>query len=181
MFFKRVKNPVVAVLLAALVSFFPGAFSAQAAVTQLTFIINPYSGGLAISAPSSASFPAIDTPETGTSVALTLETVTVTDTRRSLSALGSWTTTAQASNLVSTTDTLTASSFGYSSGPNIKAGGLAFITSLTRTSLDSPVTVQQASAVTGNHVVTWFPTLTVPVAGLKNPGTYYGAITHSVA
>jgi hypothetical protein len=181
MFFKKTKNSLVAVVLTSLVAFFPGASIAQAAVTQLSFVINPYKGGLAISSPGGANFPTIDTPETDTSVSLTLETVTVTDTRRSLSALGVWTTTAQASNLVSATDTLTASTFGYVSGANVKTGGLAFVTAQTRTSLDSPVMVQQATGITGNHVVTWYPTLSVPVIGNKTPGTYIGSITHSVS
>lgn len=181
MFSIKKRNSIITLLLTTLVAFFPTALPAQASVTNLQLVINPYSGGLAISAPVSGFFSPIATPETLTVVSLTLETVTVTDTRRALSGLGFWTTNAQATNLLSITDTLTADTFGYVSGPNIKIGGAAFVTAQTRTSLDTALMVENAVSVTGNHTVSWFPTLTVPIAALKNPGTYSGSITHSVA
>lgn len=161
--------------------FFPTSSPAQAEVTNLTLVINSYSGGLAISVPETGTFTAMVSPETDTLISLTLETVTVTDTRRSAPGLGAWTTNASATNLLSATDTLTASTFGYESGGNVRTGGLATITSHSRSSLNSAVMVENAANGTGNHVASWFPTLTIPIAGLKNPGTYTGTITHSVS
>ncbi len=165
---------------------FPGSSIAGAldtGNTGLTFVINSDpSRGLAISVPGTGIFSTIVQPETTTIVSLQLETVTVTDTRRgSISAPGAWTTSAVATDLTSLTDTLTASSFSYASGVNVLTGGTASITEHTRSALNSSIMVEAASAVIGNHVVTWRPTLAISVSEFKKPGTYSGTITHSVA
>ena len=162
---------------------YPNPSMAATGNTGLTFVINAYTtGGLAITVPSSGTFSSIIEPETTTSVSLTLATVAVTDTRRgTISVPLAWTTNAIATNLLSGTDTLTATTFGYNSGLNVLTGGSATVVEHTRTSLDSLVMVEAASAIIGNHVVTWTPLLTVPVPALQKSGTYLGTITHSVS
>lgn len=174
------KNSVHAVLLLALVVYFPGASVANAAdSTNLTFVINPYTGGLAISVPITGSFPSIESPETTTVVSLTLETVTVTDTRR-IGAVRSWTTNVVSTNLLSGSDTLTANTFGYASGAPLLVSGLGIFTEHTRTAINAAVMVESGASTSGNHIVSWFPTLSVPVDQYKAAGTYVGVITHSV-
>jgi len=46
--------------------------------------------------------------------------------------------------------------------------------------LNTSSMVERALSILGSHVVTWRPTLTVPVPALKNSGTYVGTIIHSV-
>jgi hypothetical protein len=182
--FTKTKNLLILIEITALIMVFPIATSAQAAnsgSTGLTFVINPYVGGLAIAVPSLGAFAAIDTPETSTSVTLMLETVTVTDTRRSLGGLGSWTAFAQSTNLFSQTDTLTANTFGYASGIHAQSGGAVTVTAQSRSSLDQPVGIEWGLSITGNDVVSWRPSLIVPVPALKTPGSYSGIITHSVS
>jgi hypothetical protein len=183
---KLTKSKKILILLeiTSLILIFPIATSAHAlnsGNTGLTFVINPYVGGLAITVPSSATFTPIDTPETATVVTLTLGAVTVTDTRRALGGLGSWTTFAAATNLYSDTDTLTANTFSYASGIPAISGGAVTVTAQSRSSLATTTSVEAGSAVTGNHIVTWTPTLTIPVPALKTPGSYTGIITHSVS
>ena len=159
---------------------FPATSIARAEVTNLQFVINPYSsGGLAISVPTSETFTSMVTPEVSTDAVLLLETITVTDTRRGNGI--SWTTEAVASDLHSATDTLTANTFIYASGSHLISGGTATVQSQTRTSMTTSSMVERAISILGNHIVTWRPTLTVPVPALKNPGTYVGTIIHSVA
>jgi hypothetical protein len=182
--FAHTKKFLIFLEIATLALVFPFATSAQAATsgnTGLIFVINPYVGGLAIAVPASGAFSAIDTPETNTAVTLMLETVTVLDTRRSLGGLGSWITTAQSTNLLSSTDTITANTFSYASGIHVQSGGAVTVTAQSRSALDSPVSVQSGISVTGNHIVSWRPTLSVPVTALKTPGSYSGVITHSVS
>lgn len=160
---------------------FPATSIARAEVTNLQFVINPFtSGGLSISVPTSETFTSMVTPSVSTDAVLNLETITVTDTRRSTGA-GSWTTNAVASNLVSLTDTLTASTFRYASGSHLISFGTATVISATRLSMATVDIVEMATAILGSHVVTWRPTLTIPVPALKNPGTYVGTITHSLS
>jgi hypothetical protein len=109
----------------------------------------------------------------------------VTDTRRSMSGgvLGgprTWSTKVVASDLISTTDTLTASTFSYASGTNTPTGGFVLVTSVGQSSLSSAVEVEHAASATGNHVVTWSPTVSVPVPAFQKAGSYSGTITHSV-
>ena len=178
---KKAKFTLTAIQIASLVMIFPAAPITQAAVTNLEFVINPYSaGGLAISVPTSETFTSMVTPEISTNALLTLGAVTVTDTRRGTGGL-TWTTFAIASDLISTTDTLTASTFSYASGGHSILGGTATVQSQTRTSMNSSLMVENAIAILGSHVVSWTPLLTVPVPALKNPGTYVGTITHSVS
>jgi len=178
---KKAKFTLTAIQITSLVMIFPAAPITQAAVTNLEFVINPYdAGGLAISVPTSESFTSMVTPATLTNALLTLGAVTVTDTRRGTGGL-SWTTFAIASDLISATDTLTASTFSYASGEHSIAGGTATVQSVGRVSMNLSAMVEQAISVFGNHVVSWTPTLTVPVPANKNSGTYVGTITHSVS
>jgi hypothetical protein len=179
--FQKIKRILVTLQVATLVMFFPAtSIAGPDEVTNLKFVINSYSGGaLFISVPASETFTSMVTPEVLTNAVLTLETITVTDTRRG-SGIG-WTTFASATNLLSGTDTLTASTFSYASGSHLISGGTATVTSQTRTSLSDSLMVENAASIVGNHVVTWRPTLTVPVPALKSPGTYVGTIIHSVS
>jgi hypothetical protein len=179
--FQKIKRILVTLQITTLVMVFPAASIARAAeVTNLQFVINSYGGGaLFISVPASETFTSMVTPEVLTNAVLLLETITVTDTRRGDGI--AWTTFASASNLLSSTDTLTASTFSYASGIHQISGGTAIVTSQTRTSMNDSLMVENAASIVGNHVVTWRPTLTVPVPALKTPGTYVGTIIHSVS
>jgi len=177
--FQKIKRILLTLQIATLVFVFPATSIARAEVTNLEFVINSYtSGGLAISVPTSESFTSMVTPDVLTNAVLLLETITVTDTRRGNGI--SWTTSADASDLLSSSDTLTASTFSYASGSHLISGGTATVQSQTRTSMNGSSMVERAISIVGNHVVTWRPTLTVPVPALKNPGTYVGTIIHSV-
>jgi hypothetical protein len=178
--FQKIKRILVTLQVATLVMVFPATSIARAdEVTNLQFVINSYSGGaLFISVPAGETFTSMVTPEVLTNAVLLLETITVTDTRRGNGI--SWTTSAVATDLLSATDTLTASTFGYASGSHGITGGTATVQSQTRTSMTTSSMVEKAVAIVGNHIVTWRPTLTVPVPALKSPGTYVGTIIHSV-
>lgn len=180
--FIKSKNSIISLQIATLVLALTGFTNAYAGVTGLTFVISSFDGGgLAISVPGPASFPTIMSPETDTSVSVTLETVTVTDSRRSTSGTATWTTTAQASDLLSGSETLTANTFRYRSGGHTKIGGAVVVTSNDANTLSGPQMVEASSGITGNHVVSWFPTVFIPVPGNKPAGTYQGTITHSVS
>ncbi|WP_426846588.1 hypothetical protein [Candidatus Planktophila dulcis] len=109
--------------------------------------------------------------------------MTVTDTRRNLvnPLIRAWTTDAIATDFISGTDSLTASSIGYSAGPATILSGSAGVTETTRETLLNTVPVQTGASTTGNHVVRWRPTLTIAVPGLKSAGEYQGSLTHSVS
>jgi len=180
------KNLLILLEITSLILIFPITTSAsadalQSGTTGLTFVINTYNSYLAISVPLNGTFTPIDSPETGTVVNLTLGAVTVTDARRALGGLGSWTAYAVATDLHSATDTLTASTFSYASGLPVIVGGAVSVTAQSRSSLATTSSIEAGTAVTGNHTVTWSPTLTIPVAALKTPGSYTGSITHSVS
>jgi hypothetical protein len=152
--------------------------------TSLTLVINPYLGGLAISVPGTAVFTPIISPEIATNATLELGNIWVTDTRRSVGATGSWVANAVSTNLMSGTETataLSASAFGYSSGLFVKTGGTALMTENTRTALNTSAAVVTTTGITGNHVVTWTPSITVPIPASQVSGTYIGTLTHSVS
>lgn len=147
--------------------------------TTLQFVINPFTGGLSINVPTNGSFTSIESPDTDTVVTTTLDTVTVTDTRRTeLNRV--WTTNAVSTNFITGVDTLTADTIGYSAGPSTLLLGLAGITEFTRTALNVPIMVQAGATLTGKHIVSWRPTLSIPVPYNKNAGTYTARLTHSV-
>lgn len=173
-------NFALAIQMTLILAVIPSSAKAGPLDTNLTLVINPYAGGLAISVPGTAVFTSLISPEFPTNATLTLGAVTVTDTRRAISAAGSWTTSAYSSNLVSGTDSLTANTFGYSSGLFFKSGGTALSTEITRISMESSTAVVTTTAVTGNHIITWTPTMTVPIPASKTSGTYVGTLTHSV-
>jgi hypothetical protein len=181
MFSKKTRNSLIALTLASLVSFFPGASSAQAGnVTSLQLIINPFLEGLSVNVPLTGSFPNIESPDDTATVMVQLGAVTVTDTRRSTGRNRTWTTSAILTNLVSADDTLTAKTISYSSGEATTIKGTVGVTEYTRGALDSNLPVTKGVSITGDHSVSWRPTLTIPVPPLKNPGTYIGILTHSV-
>lgn len=183
MLFLKSRNTLIVIVLTSMVSFFPGASMAQAAnTTQLTFVINPFSGGLLINVPTNGVFGSLESPDTLTVVSLQLDTVTVTDTRRMV-LIRSWSTAAISSDLLtgSQQDSLTAISIGYSAGTPSVLSGVVGVTEYTQTSLLTSVNVQSGSTTTGNHVVSWRPTLSIAVPALKNSGTYVGTLTHSVS
>ena len=177
-------KPLVAILLTSLVSFFPGAYMAQAGLTtSLQFVINPFTGGLSINVPTVGNFAALESPDTATAVTLQLETVTVTDTRRNLvnPLIRAWTTDAIATDFISGTDSLTASSIGYSAGPATILSGSAGVTEITRTTLLTTLPVKTGASSAGNHVVSWRPTLSIVVPYQAKQGTYVGTLTHSAS
>jgi len=175
------RNSLIALVLASLISFFPAATSAQAGnVTSLQLVITPFTEALFVNVPLTGSFPNIESPETTETLTVQLAAVTVTDTRRSLLQNRTWTTNAVMTNLFSATETLTADTMGYSAGPATMVTGLVGVTEYTRNAMDTAAMVTKGISITGNHVASWRPTLSIPIPALKATGTYIGTLTHSV-
>jgi hypothetical protein len=180
MFFLKKRKAQIAIFVTALVAFLPASYMAQAAsTTTLTFVVNPYTGGLSISVPTSGNFGSLDSPDTITVVTVQLDSVTVTDTRRD-PLVRSWIASAISTNLNTGLDSVTASSIGYSAGIPTIVSGLAGVTENTRTSLFTLAPVQTVTTTSGNHVVSWRPTLSIAVKDRQTAGTYTGTLTHSV-
>jgi len=181
MFFPKKRKTQLAIVVTALVAFFPGSYMAQgAATTNLTFIVNPYTGGLLISVPIAAGLGSLESPETVTAVTGQLESVTVTDTRRG-GPLRAWTASAISTDLITGTDSLTATTIGYSAGLPTVVSGTAGVTELTQNDLSTTQPVQKGSSTLGNHIVSWKPKLSVGLKYQQAAGTYVGVLTHSVA
>jgi len=182
MFFPKKRKTQLAIFVTALVAFFPGTYLAHGATTtSLQFVINPFTGGLSISVPGLGNLGSLESPDTVTVVTAQLDTVTVTDTRRTpLSPSRTWTVSAVSTDLLTGSDSLTAATIGYSAGTPTILSGLAGITEYTRTDLHTSIMVQTGATSTGNHVVSWRPTLSIAIPQFKNSGTYTGTLTHSV-
>ena len=177
----KIKNCLLSIFIIelALVAIpFAGTAMAAPGDTQVTFVINPYSGGLAIAVPADVTFSPLTSPENASTVSAIAPTVTVTDTRRGSNI--TWITTAVASDLISSGDTLTANAISYSSGVITKSGTVVCVEH-DQAALDLAVTVVSSSGIYGNHVASWTPTIVLAVPALQAPGTYVGTITHSVS
>jgi hypothetical protein len=184
MFFLKKRKAQIAIFVIALVAFLPGFYMAQAGTTtSLQFVVNAYTGGLSISVPATGDLGSLAQPETATVVIGQLDTVTVTDTRRAIDSglTRTWTAFAISTDLLTGSDSLTASSIGYSAGTPIIVSGQAAVTEHTATNLHTSIGVQSGSTTTGNHVVSWRPTLRITVRSSQTAGTYTGILTHSVA
>jgi len=183
MFFLKMRKAQIAIFVIALVAFLPGSYMAQAGTTtSLQFVVNPFTGGLSISVPATGDLGSLASPDTITVVTGQLDTVTVTDTRRTpLSPIRTWTAFAISTDLLTGSDSLTASSIGYSAGTPTIVSGLAGVTEHTQTDLHTSIMVQSGATSTGNHVVSWRPTLRITVRSSQTAGTYTGTLTHSVA
>ena len=181
-FFEKTKKAQIAIFATALITFFPGFTMAQGATTtNLTFVVNPYLGGLSINVPTDGNLGSFESPDTVTVVTARLETVTVTDTRRIPILVRGWITSAISTDLITGTDSLTASTIGYSAGTPTIVSGIAGVTENTRTSLQTTGVVQTVATTSGNHVVSWRPTLSISLKYNQGSGTYVGTLTHSVA
>jgi len=183
MFFLKKRKAQIAIVVIALITFLPGTYMAQAGTTTtLQFVINPYTGGLSISVPATGDLGSFASPDTATAVTGQLDTVTVTDTRRALISglIRTWTAFAISTDLLTGSDTLTATNIGYAAGTPTIVSGLAGVTEHTQTALNTSIKVQSGSTTTGNHVVSWRPTLKITVPASQAAGTYIGALTHSV-
>jgi hypothetical protein len=183
MFFIKTRNTQIAIVITALVAFFPGSYMAQGATTtNLTFVVNPFLGGLSINVPEAGNLGSLASPDTVTATTGQLDTVTVTDTRRApVFLIRGWTAYAISTDLVSGTDSLTASTIGYSAGTPTIVSGIAGVTENTKWSLLTTTAVNTANTTTGNHVVSWRPTITITLKNQQVAGTYVGTMTHSVA
>ena len=148
--------------------------------TNLSFVVNPFTGGLSINVPVLGNLGSLASPDTVTATTAQLDTVTVTDTRRGTLVRG-WTAYAISTDLLSGTDSLTASTIGYSAGTPTIVSGTAGVTENTRTSLLTTISVNSANTTTGSHVVSWRPTITITLKDQQVAGTYVGTMTHSVA
>ena len=148
--------------------------------TNLSFVVNPFTGGLSINVPVLGNLGSLASPDTVTATTGQLDTVTVTDTRRGTLVRG-WTAYAISTDLLSGTDSLTASTIGYSAGTPTIVSGTAGVTENTRTSLLTTISVNSANTTTGSHVVSWRPTITITLKDQQVAGTYVGTMTHSVA
>ena len=181
MFFVKTRNTQIAIVITALVAFFPGSYMAQGATTtNLTFVVNPFLGGLSINVPEAGNLGSLASPDTVTATTGQLDTVTVTDTRRGTLVRG-WTAFAISTDLLTGTDSLTASTIGYSAGTPTIVSGIAGVTENTKWSLLTTTAVNTANTTTGNHVVSWRPTITITLKNQQVAGTYVGTMTHSVA
>jgi hypothetical protein len=181
MFFVKTRNSQIAIVITALVAFFPGSYMAQGATTtNLTFVVNPFLGGLSINVPAAGNLGSLASPDTVTATTGQLDTVTVTDTRRGTLVRG-WTAFAISTDLLTGTDSLTASTIGYSAGTPTIVSGIAGVTENTKWSLLTTTAVNTANTTTGNHVVSWRPTITITLKDQQVAGTYVGTMTHSVA
>jgi hypothetical protein len=181
MFFVKTRNTQIAIVITALVAFFPGSYMAQGATTtNLTFVVNPFLGGLSINVPAAGNLGSLASPDTVTATTGQLDTVTVTDTRRGTLVRG-WTAYAISTDLLTGTDSLTASTIGYSAGTPTIVSGIAGVTENTKTSLLTTTSVNTANTTTGSHVVSWRPTITITLKDQQVAGTYVGTMTHSVA
>ena len=181
MFFVKTRNTQIAIVITALVAFFPGSYMAQGATTtNLTFVVNPFLGGLSINVPEAGNLGSLASPDTVTATTGQLDTVTVTDTRRGTLVRG-WTAFAISTDLLTGTDSLTASTIGYSAGTPTIVSGIAGVTENTKWSLLTTTAVNTANTTTGNHVVSWRPTITITLKDQQVAGTYVGTMTHSVA
>ena len=148
--------------------------------TNLSFVVNPFTGALSINVPVLGNLGSLASPDTVTATTAQLDTVTVTDTRRATLVRG-WTAYAISTDLLSGTDSLTASTIGYSAGTPTIVSGTAGVTEHTRTSLLTTISVNSANTTTGSHVVSWRPTITITLKDQQVAGTYVGTMTHSVA
>jgi len=181
MFFVKTRNTQIAIVITALVAFFPGSYMAQGATTtNLTFVVNPFLGGLSINVPEAGNLGSLASPDTVTATTGQLDTVTVTDTRRGTLVRG-WTAYAISTDLLTGTDSLTASTIGYSAGTPTIVSGIAGVTENTKTSLLTTTAVNTANTTTGNHVVSWRPTIKITLKNEQVAGTYVGTMTHSVS
>ena len=178
----KARNSLISLLLIALLAAFPGAYMAQATLpttTTLEFIIDPSTAGLSITVPTNAHFDHMETPEFAETRTVELSAVTVSDTRWG-ALIRTWTTNAISTNLVTGSDSMTASSLGYSSGPSITISGTVGVTEFTRTSMNTSAPVETGASSVGKHVVSWTPMLSILVPASKAAGTYVGVLTHSV-
>ena len=148
--------------------------------TNLSFVVNPFTGGLSINVPVLGNLGSLASPDTVTATTAQLDTVTVTDTRR-ITLVRGWSANAISTDLLSGLDTLTASTIGYSAGMPTIGSGAASVTENTRTSLQVQAPVNSATTTTGNHVVSWRPTITITLKDGQLAGTYFGTMTHSVS
>jgi len=155
--------------------------AARAAETTATFTVT--GGSLAISAPAAKSLSsgvAIGTA----SVSASLGTVQVSDLRSVIG--GQWTATV-ASDDFETDDggageVIDNSNVTYTTGLATLASGAAVVVpAALPLTLDSARTAATATAVLGNSVVTWNPTVAVAVPDNVAAGVYTGTLTHSVA
>jgi hypothetical protein len=163
-----------------------GASAALTGTTNLTLVINAYSGALFITTPASATFTPITSPLGIETVTVTTTNVTVTDTRRSTAG---WITLAGATDLSAGAlagETITANAIAYEPGlfalVNLDGGGTAASPTVTnRSTMAIAGTVIISGTVAANHTVTWGPKLTVSIPSQQKGGTYTGTITHSVS
>jgi len=182
MFFLKKRKAQIAIVVIALIAFLPGSYMAQAGTTtSLQFVVNTNTGALSISVPATGDLGSLASPDASTVVEGQLDTVTVTDTRRAPSGpIRTWTAFAISTDLLTGSDTLTATNIGYAAGTPTIVSGLAGVTEHTQTDLHTSIMVQSGSTTTGNHVVSWRPTLKITVPASQAAGTYIGALTHSV-
>ena len=173
------KSTRVGVILAAVTAMASLAVPAHAADTGATFDIN--AGGLAISAPASASLGSVGSG--GSSLAGQLGQVQVTDTRALLVA--TWTATVGSTAFTTGTatapETVTKANIAYNSGTGTAgATDVGVFTPGSATDLTMDKTAGSWTAGTGNNQVSWNPTLTFTLRTDQVAGTYSGTVTHSV-
>ncbi|MCW2544143.1 MAG: hypothetical protein JWM40_1695 [Frankiales bacterium] len=155
---------------------------ASAGTTGATFTLAGNGAGLAISQP--ANGVNLGSASTGaSSIAGSLGTVQVTDTRGNLVA--AWTATVSSTSFTTgtatTNETVADALISYSSGTATKGTGqVGAMTPSVGVTLAAPA-VAGIWAGVGNNTVSWNPTLTFTLLPAQVAGTYAGTVTHSVA
>ncbi|MCW2599192.1 MAG: hypothetical protein JWM02_1021 [Frankiales bacterium] len=156
---------------------------ASAASTTTTFSVD--AGPLGVTAPSNS---ALGSAAPGSTASASLGSVTVNDTRASIT--GSWTATVVSSAFTTGTatanETIPATAVKYWSGAATGTTGLGVftpgqLTSLLAVTIDTAQTAFGRAVAVGNSSATWAPTVTVTIPTTAVSGTYSGTITHSVA
>jgi hypothetical protein len=174
----RIGAASAAVLLAGGAAVF-SASAANAAESSATGADATVNGGvLAISAPASVTFPAVNP---GTTSQATIDGITVDDTRAG--TIG-WTASVSVTEFVSATEvsrTIAADKVTYTPSTPTTTGTVTVTKSGTVTGTADGTAVQTASAVTGNNSATWSANLDLLVpSNALAANDYQATITHSV-
>ncbi|MGQ0483061.1 MAG: hypothetical protein ACT4O0_18795 [Pseudonocardia sp.] len=168
----RVVVPVAAV--AAFTLFTAQPAFAAGADTDTTFTIT--GGALTVSAPTAADLGTQTAGITALQVTGSLGAVTVNDAR---GAITGWTASAHSTDFVSSPSaSVAASAINYTPPPAIFTG-IVVVVPTPAIGLDTPKTVQTATA-TGVNTASWNPLITVLLPAGAQAGTYKATLTHSV-
>jgi hypothetical protein len=155
------------------------ALADQTAVSSATVTLE--GGGLSISAPLDAGNLGTQSNSVGAiTISGQLGQVQVTDSRGAPAGSG-WTATAISTAFTQTAGpSIGAAAVGYTVGM-ISKTGTATYTANDPPNLTGVSAVVTATAITGDNIAAWNPTIHVTVGASMAAGVYLGTITHSVS